>query len=130
MKKLVVVFICLLSLTGLASCGNGGTVVVNDRLYVQQIHDMQLNPRQYAGKTIKLAGYYADRNEKKQPANFVYRAVNCCSLDGSDTLLGLEFEWDGAPPQANAWTEVTGTAAVRKGKLILVEVTLKQEGLS
>ena len=129
MKRLLIALLCLLCLMGFASCGkDDGTIsITDDRWFAEQIHDIQLNPRKYVRETIHISGLYSDVNENGQQADFVYRVLGCC---GADDVLGLAFEWDGEPPQLYSFIEVTGTAAVKNGRVVLVDVTLKQEGLS
>jgi len=63
---------------------------LKDRLFVQQVNDINLNPQSYKDKVIQIEGYfgkYVDENSVERYS--VYRrTAGCCGYDGS---VGFEF---------------------------------------
>jgi len=63
---------------------------LKDRLFVQQINDINLNPQSYKDKIIQIEGYfgkYVDENHVEHYS--VYRkTAGCCGYDGA---AGFEF---------------------------------------
>jgi uncharacterized membrane protein YcgQ (UPF0703/DUF1980 family) len=63
---------------------------LKDRLFVQQVNDIHLNPQDYKDKIIQIEGFFGKYiDEKKVERYSVYRkTAGCCGYDGS---VGFEF---------------------------------------
>jgi uncharacterized membrane protein YcgQ (UPF0703/DUF1980 family) len=63
---------------------------LKDRLFVQQVSDIHLNPQNYKNKIIQVEGFFGKYiDEKKAERYSVYRrTAGCCGYDGS---VGFEF---------------------------------------
>jgi uncharacterized membrane protein YcgQ (UPF0703/DUF1980 family) len=63
---------------------------LKDRLFIQQISDIHLNPQNYQNKIIQIEGFFGKYiDEKKAERYSVYRkTAGCCGYDGS---AGFEF---------------------------------------
>jgi len=63
---------------------------LKDRLFVQQVNDIHLNPQNYQDKVIQIEGFFGKYiDEKKVERYSVYRrTAGCCGYDGS---VGFEF---------------------------------------
>ncbi len=118
MKKFGILFLSMVIL--LAGCGSsdetagsdGDMIVVQEKLFIQQINDVYYNVDEYIGKQIKYEGffdfYYDVENEY-----FYYYVLRygpgCCGDDGN---VGFEVVWeDGSDdfPEYDEWVEVVGT---------------------
>jgi uncharacterized membrane protein YcgQ (UPF0703/DUF1980 family) len=80
-------------------------------MFIAQTNDIYLNPQDYFGKTIKLAGIFKKEYFNDQAYYFVLRyGPGCCGSDGN---VGLEVLWN-APngeavyPNDNDWVEAVG----------------------
>ncbi|GMO59237.1 MAG: hypothetical protein Ta2A_05060 [Treponemataceae bacterium] len=84
-----------------------GVVEIKDRLFIAQTNDMFLNPDDYFGKTVKVAGIFK-LGGYEDPHYFVIRyGPGCCGYDGT---AGFEVKWDSAGkyPEQDAWVEALG----------------------
>ena len=136
MKKAVLVSIAAILLV--SGCGNGkkevttnvnkevsrpsassGIVELRENMFITQFNDINLNQKDYLGKTIKLEGMFKKLSWNDNTYSFVYRrAPGCCGDDGE---VGFEVSWDEnyagisqgddgrTYPVLNEWVEATGT---------------------
>ena len=83
-------------------------VEIKEKLFIEQINDIYLNPDDYMGKTIKYEGVF-EAFEYEPPDRSYYYVVRygpgCCGTDG---VVGFEIVWDGEYPDYNDWVEVVG----------------------
>jgi uncharacterized membrane protein YcgQ (UPF0703/DUF1980 family) len=63
---------------------------LKDRLFVQQVRDIYLNPQSYGNKIIQIEGFFGKyTDENKQERYEVFRkTAGCCGDDGT---AGFEF---------------------------------------
>jgi uncharacterized membrane protein YcgQ (UPF0703/DUF1980 family) len=63
---------------------------LKDRLFVQQVNDININPQNYKDKVIQIEGFFAKYKDGKNVERYsVYRrTAGCCGFDGS---VGFEF---------------------------------------
>jgi uncharacterized membrane protein YcgQ (UPF0703/DUF1980 family) len=62
---------------------------LKDRLFVQQVKDIYLNPQNYKDKIIQIEGFFGKYSDGKQEYYEVYRrTAGCCGDDGK---AGFEF---------------------------------------
>jgi uncharacterized membrane protein YcgQ (UPF0703/DUF1980 family) len=85
-------------------------IEIKEKLFLAQVNDVYLNPADYLGKTLKVAGIFARSNEEPDAPCFVFRhSPGCC---GNDGMAGLVIRWDGAAappfPNENDWVEAIG----------------------
>lgn len=83
-------------------------LVINERIYLTQINDINLNFDIYKDKTIVVEGMftlgYNQKDDKDIP--MVYRrAPGCC---GDDGWGGFFLKFKGKLPKDNDWIRVTG----------------------
>ena len=124
MKKVIFTLVLLaLFLTG---CGDrsssddtDGIVVIRETMFITQINDINLNSRDYLGKTIKLEGFIKRNHWNDHDYFFVIRnGPGCCGDDGE---IGFEISWDpdysgsgnhmdqrNSFPAPNDWVEAIG----------------------
>jgi len=90
---------------------------LKDRLFIQQINDIYLNPKSYEDKTIQIEGFfgtYVDDNKIQRYVVF-RKTAGCCENDGS---AGFEFVYkkgkiDFKPDE---WIFVEGIVKENSGK--------------
>jgi len=90
---------------------NDNIVEIKEKMFITQVNDVYLNPKDYLGKTIKLEGVF--KNEKSYDGGqycFVIRyGPGCC---GNDGIVGFEIKWDESIakpyPKTDSWVESTG----------------------
>ncbi len=96
----------------LAADANEYDLEIKEKMFVAQVNDVYLNPKEYAGKTIKLEGMFA--SFPYEPTGSTVRIVfrygpGCCGNDGT---VGFEVTWSEdvgiASPEENAWVEAIG----------------------
>jgi len=88
-----------------------GVIEIKEKMFISQVNDINLNFKDYLGKTIKLEGIF--KNEKSYDGDqycFVIRyGPGCC---GNDGIVGFEIKWDennAKPyPKTDSWVESTG----------------------
>jgi uncharacterized membrane protein YcgQ (UPF0703/DUF1980 family) len=124
MKKTAILASLLLVLF-IISCGNGrsgrtgtGPVEIRENMFITQINAINLNYRDYLGRTIKLEGMFRHFQWEGNNMYFVARnAPGCC---GDDGIIGFEVSWnpyhqgfdDGSEgrtyPNENDWVQAQG----------------------
>jgi len=110
-KKVIVALLLLcIFFSGCTHTNSSEPVVeIKDKMFIQQINDIYLNPGDYENKTIKLEGIYdvwQDETDSNRSRFAVYRrAPGCCGDDGK---VGFEFEYNGEKPILGDWVAVEG----------------------
>jgi len=90
---------------------NDKIIEIKEKMFITQINDINLNYKDYLGKTIKLQGIF--KSEKSYEGDqycFVIRyGPGCC---GNDGVVGFEIKWDEGNakpyPKNDSWVESTG----------------------
>jgi len=84
---LMLLFICS---NAMAQTNNKSFCLLKDRLFVQQVRDIYLNPQTYGDKIVQVEGFFDKYiDENKQERYEVYRkTAGCC---GDDGRAGFEF---------------------------------------
>jgi uncharacterized membrane protein YcgQ (UPF0703/DUF1980 family) len=108
-KNLTMALFLVLFAASLASANDSEIVEIREKMFIAQTNDVYLNPDEYLGRTIRLAGMFGVIDEVDPPCYYVYRfGPGCC---GYDANAGFEVVWkgDGVPyPEDNDWVEATG----------------------
>ena len=106
MKKIIIL---LMICTGvLAGCKKEEVVQIDDKMFLEQVNDVYINPDEYLGKKIKYEGIFEQHEvaEGEQDYNVVFRyGPGCC---GDDGVVGFEVLWDKEYPKKDDWVEVVG----------------------
>ena len=118
MKKLIFVSIlfALFFIGCVEETDDSGIVVIRENMFITQINEINLNYRNYLGRTIKLEGIFKHNFWEDNNWFYVIRnAPGCCGDDGQ---VGLEVSWNAdylnpeaeqrGYPNANEWVEVIG----------------------
>jgi len=88
---LILLMLCFLFQKEALGTENPRTICyLKDRLFVQQVNDIYLNPENYRSKLIQIEGFfnsYIDENKIKRYVVF-RKTAGCCENDGSS---GFEF---------------------------------------
>jgi uncharacterized membrane protein YcgQ (UPF0703/DUF1980 family) len=93
--------------------GTGETrdfVEIKEKMFIAQVNDVYLNPKDYLGKTIKLEGLFKQDHSYEKTYSFVIRyGPGCCGNDGN---AGFEVAWAAEKakpyPAEDSWVEATG----------------------
>jgi zinc transport system permease protein len=93
-------------------------ITIKEKMFIAQVNDVYLNPKEYLGKTIRLEGLFKKEKAQSKTYCFVLRyGPGCCGADGN---AGFEVAWEppvpsGAQnktlakyPAVDAWVEATG----------------------
>jgi uncharacterized membrane protein YcgQ (UPF0703/DUF1980 family) len=85
-------------------------IEIKEKMFISQVNDVYVNPKDYLGKTIKLEGIFKEEQGNDKMYCFVLRyGPGCCGFDGN---VGFEVAWDkekGKPyPDNDSWVEATG----------------------
>jgi zinc transport system permease protein len=86
-------------------------IEITEKMFIAQTNDVYLNPEDYMGKTIKIAGLMKSESSTVVDYHFVIRyGPGCCGNDGT---AGFEVAWDTAPedysyPKEDEWVEAVG----------------------
>ena len=121
MKKaafVLVLLVLVLFLTGCRNRDSSGLVEIRDNMYITQIEEINLNYRDYLGRTIKIAGLFRHNFWENNHWFYVVRNVpDCCGEGG---VLGFEVTWDpdfqgtnhdvdlSLWPERDTWVEAVG----------------------
>ena len=122
MKKAVFgIILLVLFFTGCNKDGSDDTSIVEIRenMYITQINEINLNYREYLGRTIKLEGFISRNHWNDRDYYFVIRnGPNCCGDDGE---VGFEITWNldhdatgntmdqrSSFPEVNDWVQAIG----------------------
>ena len=119
MKKVIfILLVFALFLTGCRNRENSEIVEVRENMFITQIDEINLNYRDYLGKTIKLEGFFRHNFWEDNHWFYVVRSVPDCCGDGGVT--GFEVSWDpgfrgtnydvdlSIWPEKDAWVEAVG----------------------
>lgn len=115
MKKVLVLFMVLSSLTLMAACSGESTSgsdyvhEITERFFAMQFFEMSMNSDDFIGRTIRYEGMFTTNywEPTSEYFHFVYRYTDGCC--GPVEPLGLEVYLGNIEPLAdNAWVEVTG----------------------
>ena len=94
MKKTAIIASLVFALF-ITSCGRGtdtGTVVIRENMFITQINAINLNYRDYIGRTIMLEGMFRHFYWEGNNYYFVIRNTpGCCGDEGE---LGFEVSWN------------------------------------
>ena len=127
MKKVLIavlaVLLCFGAVLGFASCKEDeqettktkvdiNIAAMDKTMAYSTLYNIQTNPSEYEGKTVKVKGYFSQDRFKggsKVTHCFidVYDSTNCCSA-------WTTFAWDGDLPDKGAETTVTGVIVVKR----------------
>jgi len=80
----------LLFCPAMAQTNNKSFCLLKDRLFVQQVRDIYLNPQTYGNKIVQIEGFfekYMDENNQERYEVF-RKTAGCC---GDDGRAGFEF---------------------------------------
>ena len=121
MKKAVLGLILLvLFITGCrGGSDDSGIVEIRENMFLTQVNDINLNYREYLGRTIKLEGFILRNHWNERDYYFVVRnGPDCCGNDGE---IGFEISWNpdndgsGQPmdqrnsfPDVDEWVQAVG----------------------
>ena len=120
----------------LAACGNrpgggengpggGGLLVISDRFFVQQIHDIWLNTSQYVGRTIQYEGIFRTVHWRTGGDDHIVirYTISCCGEVPIGFYILLSDNFYPLPPE-NTWVEITGVVEIHGGTLLVRAVSL------
>jgi len=108
--------------------------LLKDRLFVQQVQDIYLNPRNYTDKIVQIEGFfekYIDGNKQERYEVF-RKTAGCC---GNDGRAGFEFVYK-EKLKFNMYEWISVEALVKEGSengedfvyLEAISVTKKDKG--
>ena len=81
---------------------------ITEKMFIEQVNDVYLNPDDYLGKPLKLEGVYESfyLEDTAETVRYVRRlGPGCC---GDDGFVGFEIIFAGEYPEANDWVELIG----------------------
>jgi len=119
-KKLIIAAVIIaVTASFLAGCSgtkksevsNDKIIEIKEKMFISQVNDINLNFKDYLGKTIKLEGVFKkEQPYEGDPYCFVVRyGPGCCGVDG---IVGFEIKWDenkAQPyPKDDSWVESIG----------------------
>jgi len=112
----------------LAGCGrpyDDGILVIGDRFFVNQVHDIFLNTPQYLGRTIRYEGIFRTVNWRAAGYDHVVMryVAGCCTREPIGFFILLPESFYPFPPD-HAWVEITGVLKESDGFLALNAISL------
>jgi hypothetical protein len=87
---------------------NTKVIDIPERVFVEQINDIYLNPYDYLGKYLRFEGAFSTYEVEEWGVHYymVTRiGPGCC---GNDANPGFEIRWEGNEIQPDDWVEVCG----------------------
>jgi len=86
------------------------TIEIREKMFVAQVSDVYVNPKDYLGKTIKLQGIFKREQAGSRTYCFVIRyGPGCCGFDAN---VGFEVSWPRnvlqTYPAVDSWVEAAG----------------------
>jgi len=94
--------------------------LLKDRLFVQQVQDIYLNPRNYTDKIVQIEGFfekYIDENNRERYE--IYRkTAGCC---GNDGRAGFEFVYKKEKLKFNMYEWISVEALVKESDHVYLE---------
>ena len=119
MKKALFVFILFVLFFLGCTENEGGIIEVSENMFITQIDNINLNYRDYLGKTIKLEGFFMHNYWEGNNWFFVVRNTpDCCGEGG---VTGFEVSWNpdyqgtnreedlSMWPEKDEWVQAIGT---------------------
>jgi uncharacterized membrane protein YcgQ (UPF0703/DUF1980 family) len=106
---------------------------IKDRLFIQQVQDIYLNPQSYKGKIIQVEGFFGKFvDEKNKEQYIVFRnSAGCCGNDGKS---GFDFVYKKGKLnfKPDEWIFVEAKLVEDGERIYLdaISVTKKQQGNS
>jgi len=113
----------------LGACGNrsddDGILVIGDRFFIHQVHDIFMNTQQYLGQTIRYEGIFRIVNWRAAGYDHVVMryAMGCCTREPIGFFILLSDCLYPFPPD-HAWVEVTGVVEIYEGSLMINALSL------
>jgi len=128
MKKIIVILALAVIL---GACGNGpgdggnGILVIGDRFFVHQVHDIWLNTSQFLGRTIQYEGIFRTVHWRPtgQDHIVIRYTISCCGEVPVGFYILLPDSFYPLPPE-NAWVEITGVVEIHGIDLMVRAVSL------
>ena len=111
------------------ACGNrtddDGILVIGDRFFVHQVHDIWMNTPQYLGRTIQYEGIFRIVNWRATGYDHIVMryTAGCCTREPIGFFILLSDSLYPFPPD-HAWVEVTGVLEETDGFLALNAISL------
>lgn len=107
----------------------GDLIEIRERMFVEQVNDVYLNPGDYLNKLIKYQGFYYIHEEFGEEFHYIARnGPGCCA---NDTLVGFEVPLDDRLPEEDDWVEVVGKVQLLEDEGLLVfqirDITVLEE---
>ncbi|MDR2595352.1 MAG: hypothetical protein LBC87_11340 [Fibromonadaceae bacterium] len=133
MKISVLLFLMLLLFCpqAMAQAKAKSFCLLKDRLFVQQVSDIYLNPQSYGDKIVQIEGFfekYIDENNQERYAVF-RKTAGCC---GDDGRAGFEFVYkkEKLKFMQNEWIMVEAIVRERTADVYLeaISVVKKDKG--
>ena len=81
---------------------------ITEKMFIEQVNDVYLNPDDYLGKPLKLEGVFESfyLEDTDETLRYVRRlGPGCC---GNDGFVGFEVVYGGEYPNKNDWVELIG----------------------
>lgn len=105
-------------------------IKIMENVYVDYINDIYLDSSKYIGKTIEIEGMFTQSTDEDNKNHlYVYRITDImehtheedseCENHEVESMLGLEFSYNGNLPNENDWIKVVGTLEEQDGNLII-----------
>lgn len=105
-------------------------IKIMENVYVDYINDIYLDSSKYIGKTIEIEGMFTQSTDEDNKNHlYVYRITDImehtheedseCENHEVESMLGLEFSYNGNLPNENEWIKVVGTLEEQDGNLII-----------
>ena len=105
-------------------------IKIMENVYVDYINDIYLDSSKYIGKAIEIEGMFTNLvDEDNKNHLYVYRITDImehtheedseCENHEVESMLGLEFSYNGNLPNENEWIKVVGTLEEQDGNLII-----------
>lgn len=95
----------------LSSCNSSEVIVITDRLFITQLHDISQERNHYMGRTIQIEGRNHFVDFSGNDLYFIVRYTRGCC--GEQNLTGFQVYFDDHPiPDNGAWVRVVGTLEI------------------
>ena len=122
MRKITVILSLAVILAGCGNRSDDDILVIGDRFFVNQVHNIFLNTPQYLGRTIRYEGIFRILYWPPEYTHYhvVMRyAASCCSREPIGFFIRLPDSLDTIPPD-HAWVEITGVLEFHEDSLLIV----------
>jgi len=126
----ILILLLLMFLHAMAEEPKKSFCLLKDRLFIQQVQDIYLNPRDYTDKIVQIEGFFEKyTDENKQERYEIYRkTAGCCGDDGK---AGFEFVYKKEKLKFNMYEWISVEALVKESDHVYLEaisVTKKDKG--